>query len=35
MISWISLSLNPFCGSRRTLVTGSPGRMLTTTKVKT
>ena len=35
MISLISSSVNPFWGSRRTLVMGSPGRMLTTTKVKT
>ena len=34
-ISWISASLKPFCGSRNTLVTGSPGNTLTTMKVKT
>ncbi|MNE76365.1 hypothetical protein D3C80_1725960 [compost metagenome] len=35
MISAISCSVNPFCGFLSTLVIGSPGRMLTTTKVKT
>ena len=33
MICWICVSVNPFCGSRSTLVTGSPGRTLTTKNV--